>query len=157
MSGSGSTVVLSGASATLGSGALLAGPRELVNEGTATLNSGHLNTTGTGATPSILNTGIFEKSVGSEESEVYVNFVNDGRVVAFKGELMFFEGGSWSGCGRIMGGRRRVGPVQEWRRFAIMEGTELSGVQVEKDATVVGFRVAFRGRWGRYHRMCRGR
>ncbi len=145
MSGTGSTVVLSGASATLASGALLAEQRVLVNEGTATLNSGHVNTTGTGATPSVLNKGVFEKAEGSGEGEVYVNFTNDGRVVALAGELKFFDGGvpgqgaygSWEDEGGSV--------VFASGTFTIVEETDLSSVKVEKSAAVVWIPRSLRG------------
>ena len=87
--------------------------------------------------PSILNTGTFEKIAGSEETEVKVNFVNDGRVLALEGELMFDDGGipgqaadgSWSAEGGSI--------LFKNGTFVIMEGTELAGVQIQKDATVV--------------------
>ncbi len=160
MSGSGSTVILPGASATLKGGGSLEG-RQFVNEGTATLLHGWLLMSG-GArienagtfemdtsegwdgfypegsdAPSILNTGTFEKTTGSEETEVKVNFVNDGRVLALAGELMFDEGGvpgqaadgSWSAEGGSI--------LFKNGTFVIMEGTELAGVQIQKYATVV--------------------
>jgi RHS repeat-associated protein len=161
MSGSGATVVLSGATATVKGWVHLA-ERRLVNEGTATFegrgwlymsDGAQIENTATfktntsegwdgfyaesGSAPSILNTGTFEKVAGSEETEVKVNFVNDGRVLALAGELMFDEGGipgqaadgSWSAEGGSI--------VFKSGTFVIMEGTELAGVQIQKDATVV--------------------
>ena len=160
MSGSGSTVILPGGTATFKGGGSLDG-RQFVNEGTATLlhdwlfMSGGAQIVNTGTfemntsegwdgfyaegsdAPSILNTGTFEKIAGSEETEVKVNFVNDGRVLALEGKLMFDDGGipgqaadgSWSTEGGSI--------LFKNGTFVIMEGTELAGVQIEKDATVV--------------------
>jgi RHS repeat-associated protein len=160
MSGSGSTVILPGATATFKEVGSLDG-RQFINEGTATLlhdwlsmsDGARIENTGTfetntsegwdgfyaesGAAPSIVNTGTFEKIAGSEETEVKVNFVNDGRVLAREGELMFEDGGipgqaadgSWTAEGGTI--------LFKDGTFTILEGTELAGVQITKSATVV--------------------
>jgi RHS repeat-associated protein len=124
MSGSGSTVVLAGASASLGSGGSsetkerLSGGRVLVNEGTMTLSVGHfsieeseLKNVGTFKVNSepggyvigfagsalIKNTGTFERTEGSGSARVEPTFENLGTVYAQSGSLSFSEGGSSSG------------------------------------------------------------
>ncbi len=105
MSGSGSTVISSGASASIsGFGGTLE-ERALVNEGTTTLSStaGYLRlgggavvrnigtfksnseregivVTGSGAAPEIINTGLFEKTEGEGTTNVQVNFADAGTV-----------------------------------------------------------------------------
>ena len=116
MSGSGSTVVLPGASGAVKGGVTLA-VRELINEGTTTLEHGgwlhmaegaQIKNTGTFKTntsdgwngfypdgsgaPSIINTGIFEKAAGSSETEILVNFENQGTVSQKTGPLFFERG-----------------------------------------------------------------
>jgi RHS repeat-associated protein len=119
MSGSGSTVILPGASGAINSGDVLTG-RLLVNEGTATLvassgatitesegamikNSGTFKANaesgppeikkGTG-TASIVNIGTFEKAEGTETTEVAVGFENLGIAKSQTGTLIFAGGGS---------------------------------------------------------------
>jgi RHS repeat-associated protein len=155
MSGSGATVVLPGASATIKGGVTLAA-RELVNEGTTTLVNGgavnmsegaqvdnvgvfETNTTEgwdafafyptTGGMPSIVNTGTFEKVAGSQETEIRVNFTNDGRVVSLAGSLEFtgggvpgeVSGGTWNAEGGTI--------VFKGGTFAILEGTNVGAVE----------------------------
>ena len=111
--------MLSGASGSLTGGGYLAG-RELVNEGTTTLGSGMVNMSEgaqirnsgvlktdpaygwdgfrfsptTGGTPSILNTGTFEKSAGSGETEVEVNFENEETTASQHTGLLEFRQGT---------------------------------------------------------------
>jgi RHS repeat-associated protein len=156
MSGSGATVIEPGASATLKGGTQLT-TRQLDNEGTATLTNGTFlnmsegaqiknsgtfktNTTegwdgfqynpDTGPAPSIINTGTFEKTAGSAETEIKVDFTNDGHVTALAGELKFFGGvpeqaayGSWHDAGGAI--------VFVSGTFTILEDTDLSGVGIE--------------------------
>jgi RHS repeat-associated protein len=119
MSGTGSTVVMSGASGVIEYGDVLEG-RSLVNEGTTTLvtatagritesegaqikNSGTFKANaessppeikkGTG-TASIVNTGTFEKAEGTGTTEVAVSFENLGTATSQTGTLIFAGGGS---------------------------------------------------------------
>ncbi len=114
MSGSGSTVLLSGATASV-EGFSLEEARSFVNEGTAQLRSGsltidesaQLRNTGTfkvgvvgsstelrGSTggPGVVNTGLFEKVEGTERTEVALNFENRGTLNAESGPLRFDTG-----------------------------------------------------------------
>ena len=119
MSGSGSTVILPGASGSINSGDVLTG-RSLVNEGTTTLvaSSGATITESEGAqfknsgtfkanaesgppeikkgpgTSSIVNTGTFEKAEGTGTTEVAVSFENLGTATSQMGTLIFAGGGS---------------------------------------------------------------
>jgi RHS repeat-associated protein len=121
MSGSGSTVVQSAASGNMGAFTnrnLVA--RKFVNEGTTSLGQGRLLMTqgaelqnaGTfvadsqnespqiavspveGATPKILNTGLFEKTGGPGMTTVGVPFENHGKAKTIEGSLAFVDGGS---------------------------------------------------------------
>jgi RHS repeat-associated protein len=121
MSGSGSTVILSGGSGTIENGDELVG-RSLVNEGTTSFPINHggditlsegaqLKNTGTfnansesGApqiklgtgTASIVNTGTFEKTEGTGTTESQVSVENKSTVQATTGKLSFAGGGSGS-------------------------------------------------------------
>ena len=141
--------------------------RTLVNEGTLTFGSGTLllsegarfdnqgtfkdnseascygpqiQSSGSGAAPSVLNTGAFEKTAGAGTSTVDVNFGNDGHVEAQTGELDFADGGiseqtatgSWS----VLSG---ASIVLSAGKFPISEEVDLSsvlvtGATVEKSA-----------------------
>ena len=130
MSGSGSTVLASGASGSIsvpgGDDANLA-KRSLVNEGTLTLVSGHIslseeaklenrgtfkvNSEATGAiklasggSGKLVNTGTVEKSSGTGVSQVSVSFESSGTVEGQKGQLAFTEGGSSTSAGKWVGG-----------------------------------------------------
>ena len=120
MSGSGSTVLASGASGSIsvpGTGEAKLAKRSLVNEGTLTLVSGHIalseearlenrgtlkvNSEATGAielasggSGKLVNTGTLEKSSGTGTSQVSVAFESSGTAEAQKGQLAFAEGGS---------------------------------------------------------------
>ena len=118
MSGTGSTVILSGATATLTTecinGKLT--ERTLRNEGTFTddrqllasagavvENAGTFNaniaqgegnaihTTSTGTAPHFVNTGVFRKHTGSGETFVEINFENKGTVKAETAPLKFYN------------------------------------------------------------------
>jgi len=114
MSGSGSTVVESGASGSLAfsSNGFLAA-RSLINEATMTLSSGQLwlsegaelknpgtfdcNSesgiqSGSGATPTIINTGTFQKTEGKWTTGVAPNFENSGTLAGSSGALQFSSG-----------------------------------------------------------------
>ncbi len=123
MSGSGSTVILPGAtaSATMVTGAAvsLREGRKLINEGKFTLTSGRIEesettvieNTGTfnansetshaikaeGTKTSVINTGTFRKASGTGTTEVTAKVENKGVVDAEKGTLEFTGGGSSSG------------------------------------------------------------
>ena len=123
MTGSGSTVILSSASAALegGEGTVsVASERLLVNEGTMTLATGHLSVvkaevknTGTfrvnsepgggyvigfgGGKALIQNTGTFEKTEGTSNARIEPTFENLGTVNAQSGSFSFSQGGSSSG------------------------------------------------------------
>jgi RHS repeat-associated protein len=122
MSGSGTTVVLPGASATLINEAEegykyieLASGRVFANEGTTTLYAGSIivnegttiENTGTfkdnshssieGASGSITNTGTFEKTEGEGTTTIYPSFENKGIVDDTSGSFHFNGGGSSSG------------------------------------------------------------
>lgn len=124
MSGSGSTVLLPGASGEFerGIGTRLLSERSFVNEGTlklfagvlAAMNGALVKNTGTlevdretpirvesgGVAPLFVNEGTFQKVEGEGEasvSKVQINFENKGTVNAKKGTLRFFVGGSASG------------------------------------------------------------
>ncbi len=121
MSGSGSTVVQSGASGSMSSATdRLLVKRLLVNEGSFSLTNGELRmsqgaeikNSGTfvansqyssepiefspeeGATPLILNTGSFEKTGGSGTTGIAVAFENHGTVQTTEGSFEFLGGGS---------------------------------------------------------------
>ncbi|MGH2853538.1 MAG: DUF6531 domain-containing protein [Solirubrobacteraceae bacterium] len=120
MSGTGSTVVQSGASASITAHAKLAG-RKLVNESTFTLGEGMLTESegatvenngtfdangqevfgiydgGVGAAARFVNTGVFQKTEGTGETRVEINFENNKIVEAQKGKLRFSGGGSSTG------------------------------------------------------------
>jgi RHS repeat-associated protein len=125
MSGSGSTVLASGAS---GSASLSGGDdvrlakRVFVNEGVLTLASGHvslaeearLENRGTlkvnsealgaivlasGSSGKLVNTGTVEKSTGTGTSQISVPFESSGTAEAQKGQLAFTEGGSSTSAG----------------------------------------------------------
>jgi RHS repeat-associated protein len=117
MTGSGLTVIESGASASfgIGEGFLDLSERQLVNEGTATLEKGHITEaegaevnnmgtfkvnsetvsgafrTGTGSA-SIVNTGLFERTAGTEPVRLGVNFENLGTLAATAGSFRFDAG-----------------------------------------------------------------
>jgi RHS repeat-associated protein len=126
MSGSGSTVLLSGASGSIavsgGDYANLA-KRALVNEGALTLASGHIslseeaklenrgtfkvNSEATGAiglapggSGKLVNSGTVEKSSGTGVSQVSVPFESSGTAEAQKGQLAFTDGGSSTSTGK---------------------------------------------------------
>ena len=130
MSGSGSTVLASGASGSIsvpgGEEAKLA-KRSLINEGTLTLVSGHIslaeearlenrgtfkvNSEATGAVKlasggsgRLVNTGTVEKSSGTGTSQVSVAFESSGTAEAQKGQLAFTEGGSSTSTGQWVAG-----------------------------------------------------
>jgi RHS repeat-associated protein len=119
MSGTGSTVVMSGATGAIEYGDVLEG-RSLLNEGTTTLvkSTGATITESEGAqfkssgtfkanaesgppeikkgpgTSSIVNTGTFEKAEGTGTTEVAVSFENLGTATSQTGTLIFAGGGS---------------------------------------------------------------
>ena len=121
MSGSGSTVVLSGASGTLnGTGKMkVTSGRMFVNEGTSTLSAGHFDIAegsvvknmGTlkvnsesmpaigfeGTLSTIKNSGTFERTEGAGNARVEPKIENSGTVYAQSGSLSFSSGGSSSG------------------------------------------------------------
>ena len=130
MSGSGSTVLESGASGSIalsgGDDANLA-KRSFVNEGTLTLVSGHvllseeakLENRGTlkvnseapgtiglasGGSGKLVNTGTAEKSSGTGTSQVSVPFESSGTAEAQKGQLAFTAGGSSTSTGKWVAG-----------------------------------------------------
>ena len=130
MSGSGSTVLGSGATGSIsvpsGNNANVA-KRSLVNEGTLTLVSGHIslseearlenlgtfkvNSEATGAiklapggSGKMVNSGTVEKSSGTGTSQVSVLFESSGTVEGQKGQLAFTEGGSSTSAGKWVGG-----------------------------------------------------
>jgi RHS repeat-associated protein len=130
MSGSGSTVLASGASGSIsvsgGDNANLA-KRSLVNEGTLTLVSGHISLSeeakiendGTfnvnseatnaiklapGGSGKLVNTGTVQKVSGTGTTQVSVAFECSGAVEAQKGQLAFTEGGSSTSTAKWVGG-----------------------------------------------------
>jgi hypothetical protein len=130
MSGSGSTVLESGASGSIsvsgGDDANLA-KRSLLNEGTLTLASGHISlseeaklenrgtfkvdseATGAikqagGGSGKVVNTGTVEKISGTGTSQVSVPLESSGTVEAQKGQLAFTEGGSSTSAGSWVAG-----------------------------------------------------
>ena len=114
MRGSGSTVVLPGATATLGN-TYLEEARSLVNEGVVTFGEGEITMTGTaeiknlatfkanaqttspvfrigeGGTPRIINSGLFEKTSGTERGEIEPHFENLGSIKEETGKLDFLK------------------------------------------------------------------
>jgi hypothetical protein len=125
MAGSGATVILAGATASL-NGFYLEESRVFVNEGTATLESGAFHMYGTSkvenagmlesnsegsppawrvgsGSPVIVNSGVFEKTSGSSWEEIAVPFENEGTLKAESGALRF---GSEP-------------PRKSWRRFLL--------------------------------------
>ncbi len=165
MSGSGSTVVLAGASASLGSGGSsetkerLSGGHVLVNEGTMTLSVGHfsleeseLKNVGTfkvnsepggyvigfGGSALIKNTGTFEKTEGSGSARVEPTFENLGTVYAQSGSLSFSQGGSSSGSNEWH--------AAEGKTIDFESGTfSLSGGSIVGSVTVEGAKVSMTG------------
>ncbi len=130
MSGSGSTVLESGATGSISvpgvNNANLA-KRSLVNEGTLTLVSGHISLSeeaklenkGTfkvnsestsaiklapGGSGKMVNSGTVEKSSGTGTSQVSVLFESSGTVEGQKGQLAFTAGGSSTSAGKWVGG-----------------------------------------------------
>ena len=130
MSGSGSTVLASGASGSISvpevDEAKLA-KRSLVNEGTLTLASGHIalseearlenrgtfkvNSEATGAVKlasggsgRLVNTGTVEKSSGAGTTQVSVAFESSGTAEVQKGQLAFTDGGSSTSTGQWVAG-----------------------------------------------------
>jgi hypothetical protein len=130
MSGSGSTVLASGASGSISvpsaTFANLA-KRSFVNEGILTLVSGYIslseeaklenrgtfkvNSEATGAvrlapggSGKLVNTGTVEKSLGTGTSQVSVPFESSGVVEGQKGQLAFTDGGSSTSTGQWVGG-----------------------------------------------------
>ncbi len=123
MSGSGETIIGAGVSGVIeaasGCEPMRLSERKLINEGTLTFawgtllmsNGAQLENEGTfednteascdgtqiqasgGANPSLLNTGVFRKTVGSGTSTVAVGFTNQGTVEAQTGTLDFSSGG----------------------------------------------------------------
>jgi hypothetical protein len=126
MSGSGTTIVQSGASGTIKSNALLS-QRVLKNEGTLTIpesnrmkesegaelenigtfkvNTGDENAIekGSGTAPSVVNTGTFEKTENSGSPTIQVAFENHGVAKATVGSLVFTGGGSANSAGEWEG------------------------------------------------------
>ncbi len=115
MKGSGKTVVLPGATATLGN-TYLEEARALVNEGTTTYSSGDFSMSGTaevknlatfkanaestppdfrigaeGGTPRIVNSGVFEKTSGTGKAEVEPDFENLGSIKEETGKFVFMN------------------------------------------------------------------
>jgi RHS repeat-associated protein len=114
MRGSGSTVVLPGATATLGN-TYLEEARSLVNEGVVTFGEGEITMTGTseiknlatfkanaqttspvirigeGGTPRVINSGVFEKTSGTERGEIEPHFENLGSIKEETGKLDFLK------------------------------------------------------------------
>ena len=130
MSGSGSTVLVSGASGSIGvSGGDYANfaKRTFVNEGVLTLASGHISlseeaklenqgtfkvnseatnaiTLAPGGSGKLVNTGTVEKSSGAGTSQVSVPFESSGTAEAQKGQLAFTEGGSSTSTAKWLAG-----------------------------------------------------
>ncbi len=129
MSGSGSTVLASGATGSISvpsvDNAKLA-KRSLINEGTLTIVSGRLllseeakvenkgtlqvNSESTdaiklasGGSGKVVNTGTVEKSSGTGTSQVAVLIESSGTVEGQKGQLAFIEGGSSTSTGKWVG------------------------------------------------------
>jgi RHS repeat-associated protein len=120
MAGSGSTVLESGSTATIGVGADVLSERSLVNHGTVTMSSGLFNLelgasitnagtfkansewgaelfrAGEHGTGSIVNSGTFEKTEGEGKGTVSLSFENKGTVAADSGVLSFTAGASSS-------------------------------------------------------------
>ena len=124
MSGSGSTVLQSGASGTISNGRLAG--RTLVNEGTLTLSSGDLRESegaivenkgtfnvnegqaaaivaGTGAAPLFVNSGTLQRTEGAEPAVVEVNFENSGTVHGVSGPISFASKSVTLGSGVLEG------------------------------------------------------
>ena len=140
MSGSGLTVVSSGATGSVTASAELDG-RTLVNEGTFTFsegsifmdegaeidNSGQFNaneqggfgisTEGRGAAPLIVNTGTFDKTAGEEGARIEVDFENSGTITTTSGHLVF--------------GEKEVA-------VTLASGSVLEGTEVFNKATITG-------------------
>ena len=145
MSGSGSTVVMPGASATIGTGEtfLNLNGRTLANEGTTTLDKGHItesegaeiinsgtfltNTEGGafrngGGGGSIINTGLLERITTSGIAEIGVYVENLGTINANKGIFRFTRGNA------------------TWSSGSTLEGTiEVLGLEVAEDVTAGSF------------------
>jgi RHS repeat-associated protein len=101
MSGTGSTVLLSGGtgSTTLTGSAKLE-QRQFVNEGTFTTSSGTLSAS-SGAT--FVNAGTLQKTTGAGTIEVQIPVENKGTINAQSGTLAFKRGGSSSSSGQWEG------------------------------------------------------
>ena len=131
MVGTGKTVVKAGATAELNqelAGGSITIERNFLNEGDLTFSKGNIHTgsgavienTGTfvansqpesvsafryssGAAPSVVNSGTFEKTAGSGSTVVAIKFENKGTVRAKTGTLSFSGGGSSGGAGSWIG------------------------------------------------------
>jgi RHS repeat-associated protein len=133
MRGAGLTVILPGASASIGvaGGVLELVERTLVNEGTLTLGEGKLSENegarvensgtfianadeGTGqignptGTASFVNKGIFKKTAGTKHTEIGVYFENLGTVNAATGSFRFSKGNATWATGSILEGTIEV-------------------------------------------------
>ncbi|HET9154486.1 MAG TPA: RHS repeat-associated core domain-containing protein [Solirubrobacterales bacterium] len=158
MSGSGATVVKSGATAELSVfGELKLAERTLVNEGTATFANGAVAASqgakienfgtfiansqwgtpefraGEGAAPKIVNAGTFEKTGGKEGSgktTVGINFENKGLVESKSGTIAFSGGGSSNSAGEW---KSTEGPKLAFTAgsYSMVEGSMSGSISVE--------------------------
>ncbi len=150
MSGSGSTILMSGASGSKEvSGEVLLDQRTFVNEGTFTLakgliameegaeiqNAGTFNLTssgtdlsakGSGAAPLFVNTGTLQKPSGSEIAQVYLNFENKGTIDGKTGTIAFSDSSSTGtlASGSVLEGAVSLaGPAVTGDNFSSPSGT----------------------------------
>ncbi len=168
MAGTGSTVIASGASGSM-TGVVL-NERTLVNNGTLSLPSSYFSMSngsrlensgtftvntesteniihGTGADPSILNTGTVRKTSGSGPSAIKVGFENRGTVAAETGTLAFSSSEPLTlTTGSSLEGSIKVsGPSVTSQSFSMPSGTltltsgTLFSIETGCSATVSGF------------------
>ncbi len=169
MAGSGSTVILPGASASLGveGGVLHVTERSFVNEGTTTLESGDLDeaegaivtnsgtfvvATGTGGTnyignssgaASFINAGLLEKASGAAITEIGVYLENIGTINARTGSFRFTDkGGTWD-SGSVVEG---VIEILGFGHFEKVEGSSFNAQNATITIISLGFLEVPEGR-----------
>ncbi len=159
INGTGKTVLKSGVTGEITNPVRLS-QRTFVNEGTLTLakryfvasngavieNTGTLKANsetsppafreGSGTAPLIVNTGIFEKTAGSGETKVDIEFKNEGTVHVKSGSLAFTEGGSGVGANSWKADEGKKVVFMETPAFSMGSSTSWVGDFEFKSGTV---------------------
>ena len=135
------TFTLASGTMSLSTGAQITNEGVLNDSSETSCEGAQLQVSSGGATPSILNTGTFEKTTGTGTGTVAVHFGNEGHVEAQSGRLAFADGGtpgdiavgSWAvaGEGRIAltGGTFLIGEEVD------LSHVEVTGATVERRST----------------------